>query len=32
MKYILDSSAAFKWVTAETLSDKTQLFRARGME
>jgi predicted nucleic acid-binding protein len=27
MKYILDSSVAFKWVVAEALSDKAQLVR-----
>jgi len=27
MKYILDSSVAFKWVVAESLSDKAQLVR-----
>lgn len=27
MKYILDSSVAFKWVVAEALSDKAQLIR-----
>ena len=27
MKYVLDSSVAFKWVVTETLSDKAQLVR-----
>ncbi len=27
MKYVLDSSVAFKWVIAEVLSDKAQLVR-----
>jgi hypothetical protein len=27
MKYVLDSSVAFKWVFVETLSDKAQLVR-----
>ena len=27
MKYVLDSSVAFKWVIVEALSDKAQLVR-----